>query len=144
MNRISGRISAAFTTVTCPGCGKQVVPSTSPVAGAPPSAAEGEKRWSFIWLQPKGAICPECYFPMARYARRLKWIRLFLVGVALVALSGLVLVGALLSGFRGWFPWIFQVTLVVGLAALLVGLLGIVIGGRRRPEDVPPPPGPAT
>lgn len=147
MPRISARISAAWTTVRCPGCDKNVVPSTGPVPGAPPpSASDSSKRWSFIWLQPSGAICPECFFPLDRYAKRLKWVQTFIMGVALVSLSIVLLIVAMLGGFEGWLRTLLRITAVAGVAALVVGLVGIIVGGRRPQETVPggggqsPPP----
>jgi len=152
MPRISDRISAAWTTVRCPGCDKNVVPSTGPVPGAPtPTASETAPRWSFIWLQPSGAICPECFFPLDRYAKRLKWVQTFIMGVALVTLSIVLLIIAMLGGFEGWLRILLRITAVAGIVALVVGLIGIIVGGRRPEEAVsggeggsggrPPPPG---
>jgi len=145
MPTVTDRISSAWTTVKCPGCGKNVVPSTGPVPGAsPPSAGEGAKRWSFIWLQPSGAICPECFFPLARYAKRQKWVQLFIMGVVLATLSILLFILALLSGFETWLRLLLRVTAVVAILALVVGLAGIILGGRRTepapPGGQPPPP----
>jgi hypothetical protein len=149
MPRLSDRISAAWTTVRCPGCDKNVVPSTSPVPGAPtPSANKAAPRWSFIWLQPSGAICPECFFPLARYAKRLKWVQTFITGVALVTLSIVLLIIAMLGGFEGWLRLLLRITSVAGVAALVVGIIGIIVGGRRHEEAVsggggqPPPQSP--
>ena len=145
MPRISERISAAWTSVRCPGCVKNVVPSTGPVPGAPPpGASDRAKRWSFIWLQPSGAICPECFFPLARYAKRQKWVQLFIMGVVLATLSILLFILALLSGFETWLRLLLRVTAVVAILALVVGLAGIILGGRRTepapPGGQPPPP----
>ncbi len=138
MPTVTDRISSAWTTVKCPGCGKNVVPSTGPVAGGPPpSAGDSAKRWSFIWLQPSGAICPECFFPLARYAKRQKWVQLFIMGVVLATLSILLFILALLSGFETWLRILLRITGVVAVLALAAGLVGIVVGGRRT-EQVPP------
>jgi len=133
MPTVTDRISSAWTTVKCPGCGKNVVPSTGPVSGAPPpSAGDSTKRWSFIWLQPSGAICPECFFPLARYAKRQKWVQLFIMGVVLATLSILLFILALLSGFEAWLRLLLRITSVVAVLALVVGLVGIIVGGRRE------------
>ena len=135
MNRISQRIAAAVAGVRCPGCGKVVMPVEVPVmAGEASRAAGGEDRWSFLWRAPSGPVCPECSFPLGRYARRVKWIRLLLTGVVLVTISLLLLVvGMMGEGSRLW--WMVQRTVgVVGLAVLSTGLGGVIIGRRRKPD----------
>lgn len=136
MNRISTRISNAMTKVKCPGCGKYVTPklgSTEPTEGEQDKSGE---RWSFIWRPPSGEVCPECGFPLARYARRLKWVRTFTVGVVLVTVSLLLFVLGLIGGFGEWSVWVPGAAAVIGFVALLVGLAGIVIGSRHG-SDVP-------
>ncbi len=147
MTTVANRISSAWSTVKCPGCGKNVIPSTGPVPGAPqPGAGEGAKRWSFIWLQPSGAICPECFFPLARYAKRQKWVQLFIMGVVLTTLTILLFILGLLSGFEQWLRVILRLTGVAAVLALVIGLVGIIVGGRRPAEQaqsgesVPPKP----
>jgi hypothetical protein len=83
-----------------------------------------------------------------RYAKRLKWVQTFITGVALVTLSIVLLIIAMLGGFEGWLRLLLRITAVAGVAALVVGLVGIIVGGRRREEAVsesggggqPPPP----
>ena len=83
---------------------------------------------------------------MDRYAKRLKWVQTFIMGVALVTLSIILLIVAMLGGFEGWLRTLLRITAVAGLAALVVGLIGIIVGGRRPQETVPggggqsPPP----
>lgn len=127
MNRISARISAAMTSLRCPGCGKIVQP-VQPAAAAPPPA-EG-KRWSFVWRPPSGVVCPECSFPLGRYARRLKWIRLFSAGVALLTIGFLLYILGRVTNVPAWVPPLQQGTVVVGAVAFLIGLLGLIVGGR--------------
>lgn len=136
MNRISERLSAVWTTVKCPGCGKQVPLADSP--GSTPtsqSVSKPGKRWSFIWVAPSGPVCPECAFPLARYLRRLLWIRLFLGGVGALTLSGFLFVLSWVGGSRTWITWTVTIVGLLGAVALLAGLAGLVIGGRRSPTD---------
>lgn len=149
--RISDRISTAFAAVKCPGCRRYVVPTTGP-ATTPEAAAPAPagKRWSFIWLPPRGEVCPACSFPLSRYAGRRKWVRLFLAGVVLLVSSFLFSLSAGMSGLGGsmWGPlecaltaeafpgclgWLGRLTAGVGLVAFLGGLVGIIVGGRHGP-----------
>lgn len=133
MNRISSRINAAISTVKCPGCGKYVV-ATEPDE-TEPSTAERPlgKRWSFVWRPPSGVICPECSFPLERYARRAKWVRLFIGGIVLMTVSLLLVVLGMLSGFGPGLSVFVRLAVGAGLLALVVGLIGIIIGGRHGP-----------
>ncbi len=135
MKRISQRISAAVTMVTCPGCGTQVTPAMAEAGTSPPEELGG-KRWSFIWLKPRGATCPQCGFPLARYFGRLKWIRLFLAGVALTTLAGAFAVLGMIGGVGGWVSWTTRVLGILGLTGLLVGGIGLVVGGRHGPNEI--------
>jgi hypothetical protein len=130
MNRISERISAAIVGVTCPACGKRVRPTLVPPGPESAPRSEGDQRWSFIWRPPTGEVCPECGFPLARYGRRAKWIRLFSAGIVLLML--VVLVGVLntVSDLPAWLRATRNVLGAIGLVAFVVGLTGIVIGGR--------------
>lgn len=140
MNRVSERISAVMTTVKCPSCGKFVTPTDKFVGGGEDEAkaevpSESGARWSFLWVPPQGQLCPECDFPLARYARRAKWIRLFLGGIAMLTISLLLHVTNLMAASSSpALAWTARVLLTVGLVALLVGLIGIVIGGRRTDD----------
>jgi hypothetical protein len=110
--RISSRINEAFSTVKCPGCGKNVTPTfATPYDGSESEQDQDGKRWSFIWRPPSGEVCPECSFPISRYAYRRK----------------------------GWFVWIVRAGAAVAIVTTVVGLVGIVIGGRHgtEPSSVP-------
>lgn len=135
MNRLSQRVSNALVGVRCPGCGNFVVPrAASPPAGAESGASAPGKRWSFVWRPPSGPVCPECEFPLERYTRRLKWIRLMVTGIVLVTLSVLLLVLGMMGGGVGWGQLLQRVLGVTGAVAFLVGFLGIVIGGRSTTQ----------
>lgn len=129
MNRISARISAALTSLKCPGCGKLVQP-VQPATQVPPPG-EG-KRWSFVWRPPSGVVCPECSFPLGRYARRLKWIRLFSAGVALLTIGLLLYVWGLVAEVPAWLRTLQRGTVFAGAAAFLMGMVGLVLGGRSE------------
>jgi hypothetical protein len=141
MDRISERISSAISTLECPGCGKRVVPivASPPGAGGPPASpsdqSEEGKRWSFIWRPPSGAICPECFFPLARYVRRLKWVRTFSAGLVLLVGALMLFILSLLNPASTWAG--SGARLVVGIGGLVtvVGIGGIVLGGQRSDHD---------
>ena len=131
MNRISERVSAAVIGVTCPGCGKRVVPTLSaPTADVAASPGQPGQRWSFIWRPPTGEACPECGFPLARSARRAKWIRLFSTGIALLMFAVLVTVLSTVSDLPAWLRTTRNVLAAIGLATFVLGLVGIVVGGQ--------------
>ena len=133
MKRLSDSISAAWSTVKCPGCRRFVVPVVLPTSDAE-SGGEAAPRWSFIWTQPRGEVCPECQFPLERYAHRVIWIRLFLTGVVLLGMSAVLLVLSLVGGTNGKLADAPAVVTTLGVVVLLVGLAGIVIGGWHRPK----------
>jgi hypothetical protein len=132
MPGVHKRVSAVFTgDVLCPGCGKLVEPALLPQPDGAGEASQTGERWSFVWRPPSGRVCPECSFPLERYARRLKWIRALGVGVVLVTLSVLLFVlgmigGELSSGVR----LAQQVLGGVGVLVIALGLVGIIVGGR--------------
>ena len=131
MPRLSDRISAALSTVTCPSCHQQVVPTDPAPVEAAPESKEGA-RFSYIWIEPGGKVCPECTFPLDRYARRVKWLETFVAGIGVLTLW--VVLGVLSTGlqFPVWLRWV-QVGLAgVGTALFLVGVVGLLLGGRRR------------
>ena len=138
MNRLSQSISTAWYGVKCPRCGVVVKPTGVQVADAPSTPfGDDEKRWSFLWRLPRGDFCPECDFPLSKYFGRRKWIRTFMVGVA-IAVAALILqfVGAIgLFGFA--YIRIMRNTILVGAAVAAVGLVGIIIGGRHGRVRVP-------
>ena len=138
MNRISARISSAFAGVKCPGCGKFVVPTLLPTQDSAAETQQAGPRWSFVWAAPSGEVCPECSFPLARYARRVKWIRLFTAGVALLTISILLYLVTRFTDTPAWFPRIMQASAGLGLVAFLVGLVGLVVGGKRGSDSNAP------
>jgi len=134
MNRISTRISGALMGVRCPGCGKFVQPTLIPVQDAAPGADPSGPRWSFVWRPPSGEVCPECQFPLARYARRVKWIRTFQLGVVLLTVSALLFMVGRFAEAPNWMTWTYRISGGLGAVAFLVGLTGLVVGGKRGPE----------
>jgi hypothetical protein len=82
-------------------------------------------------------VCPECQFPLARYARRLKWIRAFSAGVVLLTIAFLLYALGRMTEFASWFDWVVRASAGIGLVALLVGLVGLVVGGRSGSADTP-------
>ena len=132
MNRISTRISAALSGVKCPGCGNFVVP-TMPADDT--MVSKPGERFSFVWRPPSGAVCPRCGFPLARFAKRVKWIRLFGLGLVLMGIAAVLLV--LLGGEIDlvWVPVLARVLLSLGAIAVVVGLAGLIIGGRRATQS---------
>ena len=134
MARLSARISNAMTGVKCPACEKYVTPK---IASAEPDANEAgapgqvDGRWSFVWRPPSGEICPECNFPLGRYARRAKWMRLFGVGVVVLTLAFLLNVLGKMAELPAWYGWIPKALAILGLLAFVGGLVGLVVGGRR-------------
>jgi hypothetical protein len=136
MNRISRRISDALTGIRCPGCRKFVQPTLIPVQGEAPDAEQTGPRWSFVWRPPSGEVCPECQFPLARYARRVKWIRTFQLGVVLLTISVLLYLVGRFGESPTWVVWTYRVCGSLGGLAFLVGLVGLVVGGKHGPEPV--------
>ena len=138
MNRISERLEAVMTTVKCPGCGKTVVPIliAAPKEDQEAPGAPGG-RWSFVWRPPSGRVCPECDFPLERYARRAKWIRVFSFGVVTLTITFLLYIAGRVNPLPGWVGTVERVLLGVGLVAFAVGLGGMIVGGRRTDQQVP-------
>jgi len=134
MNRISARISGALTGLKCPGCGKFVQPTLIPVQDATPEAQQTGPRWSFVWRPPSGEVCPECQFPLARYARRVKWIRLFTAGVVLLTISLLMLLSTRFADTPTWFAWTYRTGGALGGLAFVAGLVGLVVGGKHNAQ----------
>ncbi len=124
------RISAALTSLRCPGCGKTVQP-VRPVSQGP-SPIGGETRWSFVWRPPSGVVCPECRFPLGRYARRLKWIRLFSAGALLLVVAAALYVVRRVTEAPVWLSGLQRGALVAGVAAFVLGVVGLVVGGRSK------------
>ena len=135
MTRISERISAAMTGVKCPGCSGFVTPTLK----APEGPSEEEmsapgKRWSFVWRPPSGEVCPECGFPLARFARRLKWMWMFRVGVLSLVAAFVLLLVKRYSGVESALNLPLRVLGLFGLLALVVGVVGLIVGGRSGGE----------
>lgn len=131
MSRLSQRISSVWTAVKCPKCGMLVAPTSQPAGDGKPAGDAQGKRWSFLWVEPRGDFCPECEFPLSKYFGRLKWIRTAMIGVAVV-LAALVLqlLGiVLILGPR--YNTVMKSALLVGAAATVIGVAGVVIGGRH-------------
>lgn len=140
MNRISTRISNAISGVKCPACEKYVTPTFVSGEPAADDQEQGDGRWSFVWRPPSGEVCPECNFPLARFAKRANWIRLFSAGVAMLTISFLLHVLGKMTTFPTWYPWIPGTLAILGLVAFFPGLVGLVVGGRRSAEvDTPTP-----
>ncbi len=59
---------------------------------------------------------------------------MFLVGVVLLPLALLLWIVELFGGGSGVVPWAFPVALGIGAIALLVGLAGLIVGGRHSAE----------
>jgi hypothetical protein len=139
MTRLSSRISNAMSGVQCPACEKHVTPKyVAPEQGAD-EQEQIDGRWSFVWRPPSGEVCPECNFPLARYARRAKWMRLFGAGVALLTIAFLLQVLGKMTAMPGWYTWVPRTLAMVGLAAFVIGLVGLVVGGRRGTDAGNPP-----
>ena len=142
MNRISTRISTAVAGVKCPGCTQYVMPTFA----VPSDETGGEqsipgKRWSFVWREPSGRVCPKCSFPLERYAKRVNWMKLFATGVVLLTISFLTYVMGRFTDLPAWFPWLVRAGAALGGVAFLVGLAGLVVGGRS--DQTVESPGPA-
>lgn len=131
MNRISTRISEAMSGVKCPACEKHVTPKfVAPEPGAD-DQPQVDGRWSYVWLPPSGEVCPECNFPLARYAKRAKWMRLFGAGVAVLTVAFLLHVLGKMITVPAWYSLVPRTMALLGLGAFFVGLVGLVVGGRR-------------
>jgi hypothetical protein len=131
MNRLSARISNVMTGVKCPACEKHVTPIFIASEQDAEDLPEVDGRWSFVWRPPSGEVCPECNFPLARYAKRAKWMRLFGAGVAVLTISFLLHVLGKMTSLPEWYTWIPRTLAIIGLVAFCAGLVGLVVGGRR-------------
>lgn len=132
MARMSERISAVMTGVRCPGCGAFVTPTLAADDVSAEGAPTGPgKRWSFVWRPPSGEVCPECGFPLARFARRLKWMWTFRVGVVLLVVAFALLLVKRYGGDAGGVVWALRILGGAGVLAVAVGVVGLIVGGRR-------------
>lgn len=135
MKRRGDRAGGGAYAVQCPGCGQYVVPSGGVLAGKS-DRAPGARGWSSLWQGTGGDFCPNCDFPLSRYAARIGWIRLLFVGIVLLMLQPLFFVLALMGALHGWFAWLVAGTATAGLGGVILALVGITIGGpvKRRSE----------
>jgi hypothetical protein len=126
MARLTQRVSALLTTVTCPRCGTVVDPNTIVTEDASP----GERR-SYLWVAPRGDFCPNCDFPLSKYFGRIQWIRTMAAGVVLV-LVGFVceLVGAMIR-FPEWYYFVMRNVIRLGAILTAIGALGVLIGKKH-------------
>jgi hypothetical protein len=112
-----------------------VEPKSLTLGGAAPTAPDGDgKRWSFLWLEPRGEICPECEFPLSKYFGRLKWIRTMMVGTAVVMLALVLQIIGVIGRFGGLIA-VMKVTILVGAVLASIGVVGVVVGGRHGAQD---------
>ncbi len=135
MTRLTQRLSTMFSAVKCPRCGMVVQPDSIPAPQDPssaPVAGGDEKRWSFLWVAPRGDVCPECEFPLSKYFGRLKWIRTAAFGVLIVMVSLLLQIVGSIGQLGTAFVRIWQMTIIVGAVIAAVGIVGVIVGGRHR------------
>ena len=137
MNRISARIGAAVAGVRCPGCNQNVIPTTAYLDDAASNNAtvsdstDTGKRWSFVWRPASGNTCPNCSFPLDRYARRLKWIRVFRAAVVLLVVGLVLLMVNRYTEMPNWVVILYKGLGIAGLVAFLVGGIGMIVGERH-------------
>jgi len=133
MTRLTQRLSTVWSTVKCPRCGNVVHPDMLGIEGASPaSPPQDEKRWSFLWVAPRGDICPECDFPLSKYLGRLKWIRIMTVGVTIVVIAFLLQVAGSIGQLGDAYVAVTRKVILVGAAIFAVGFVGVIIGGRHK------------
>jgi hypothetical protein len=97
--------------------------------GAPP---DDQKRWSFLWVAPRGDICPDCDFPLSKYLGRLKWIRIMTVGVTIVVIGLLLQVIGSIGQLGDAYVGVMRRVILAGAAIFAVGFVGVIIGGRHK------------
>lgn len=135
MTRLTQRLSTMFSAVKCPRCGMLVQPDSLPAPEGPPDSpgpANDEKRWSFLWVAPRGDVCPECEFPLSKYFGRLKWIRTAGVGVSIVIVSLVFQIVGSIGQLGTAFVRIWQTTIIFGAIVAAIGIIGVLVGGRHR------------
>ena len=132
-NRLSQTISTAWSTVKCPRCGKHVRPNQLVAASGMPVPMEGgdQKRWSLLWLPPRGDVCPDCDFPISKYMGRIKWIRLMMVSVLVVLVALLLQMMALVAQIDALYIAVLKRVILVGAVLFAVGLVGVIVGRRH-------------
>jgi len=138
MPRLTQRVSTMWSMVKCPRCGMLVQPDdlTAP-QGSPDSPGGDEKRWSFLWVAPRGDVCPECEFPLSKYFGRIKWIRTAMVGLAIVVLALVLQIGGVLVNAEPPYIHTMQVAILGGAIITAVGIVGVLIGGRHGTVRAP-------
>ncbi|MCZ6737956.1 MAG: hypothetical protein O7B77_08260 [Actinobacteria bacterium] len=133
MSRLSQRVNAMWTTVKCPKCDTLVPVQKPSEVTAPTQPSQGDgKRWSFIWLMPRGDFCPECDFPLSKYFGRLKWIRTVMVGVSIVLVALVLQVIGAIGQFGVDYLHLMRDVIRVGVVVFGVGAVGVIVGKRRR------------
>ena len=136
MARLSQRISAVWNTVRCPRCNATVDPGTLVRDGIPARDSEAvQKRWSFIWVQPRGDFCPECEFPLSKYFGRLKWIRTLMVGVAVLVVFFVLQFIVVIRNMGTPLVRVMQVGVFTGALVAMVGIVGPIVGGKHGRID---------
>ena len=128
MARLSQRISTVWSTVKCPRCGMFVHPDHLAVASASPTPGADEKRWSLLWRPPRGDICPECDFPLSKYFGRLKWIRLMMVGVAIVLVALFLQMIGLVAQISSVYIVFLKRSVLAGAVLFGIGFAGVILG----------------
>lgn len=137
MGRLTARVDSILDAVECPGCGSTVSPNQNQDTASESQPAGGPgNRVSFVWRPTSRAVCPDCGFPIERFLRRQRWIRLFLAGVVLLTLSGAAFMVNWIRGSpAGWAYGVLGTMVGIGATVLIVGLLGLAIGGRARASE---------
>ena len=131
MSRLTQSISAMWSTVKCPRCGKSVHPDQIALAGVSATPGASEKRWSLLWLPPRGDVCPECDFPISKYIGRLKWIRLMMVSVLIVLVALFLQMIALVAQVDAVYIAVLKRTVLAGAGLFVVGSAGVILGRRH-------------
>ncbi len=131
MTRLTQRISTMWSSVKCPRCGKMVHPDQIALAGATPTPGANAKRWSLLWLPPRGDVCPECDFPIAKYVGRIKWIRLMMVSVLIVLVALFLQMIALVAQSDAMYIAILKRTVLAGAVLFAIGSAGVILGKRH-------------
>ena len=131
MARLTQSISAMWSTVKCPRCGKSVHPDQIALAGVSATPGGNEKRWSLLWSPPRGDVCPECDFPISKYIGRLKWIRLMMVSVLIVLVALFLQMIALVAQVDAVYIAVLKRTVLAGAGLFVVGSAGVILGRRH-------------
>ena len=132
MASIAERISSTLQGIECPGCMKRVVPTFLEGGEGEEQVPPPDGRWSFVWRPTSGLVCPECKFPLGRYAQRLKWVRLLGLGIASATAAVLLWVVGMMGGAGDALRMMQRILGGFGALAIVLGGLGIILGGRRR------------